>query len=121
MEIRNVSGDQLPNSIVKVMVRPSETFGRNASQYSSQVEKQFITDVNGSSWATGITSLKPGDVNYITNKSGEHNLSSLQSDILDSRYSPYWFNQTKNLGNTFFLEMYYKNTMISRSEVLIEG
>ena len=121
MEIRHVSGDPLPTSIVKVMVRPSETFGRNASQYSSQVGKQYITDVNGSSWATGITSLKPGDVNYIANTSPQYNLSFLQSDILDSRYSPYWFNQTQNRGNTFFLEIYYKNTMISRNEVLIEG
>lgn len=121
MEIRHVSGDPLPISSIKLMVRPSDTFGRNASQYSSQVEKRYITDSNGFSWAYNITSLKPGEIGYITNKSDEYNLSYLQYDLLDSNYKPYWFNQSDKVGNTFFLEIYYKNTMISRNEVLIEG
>ncbi|WP_319578783.1 type IV pilin N-terminal domain-containing protein [uncultured Methanospirillum sp.] len=121
MEIRHVSGDPLPISTVKLMVRPSETFGRNASQYSSHIEKRYITNSDGASWADNITSLRPGEVGYITNKSNEYNLSYLQYDLLDSKYKPYWFNQSTNAGNTFFLEVYYKNTMISRNEVLIEG
>jgi archaeal type IV pilus assembly protein PilA len=122
MEIRHMSGDPIPTSTVKLMVRPSETFGRNASQFSSMVDRSYITNSKGESWANSITSLKPGDVNYITNNSAtDYHLTHLQDDISDSKYSDYWFNQTENLGNTFFLEMYYKNTMISRNEVLIEG
>jgi len=121
MEIRHVSGDPLPTSTIKLMVRPSETFGRNATQFSSHVEKNYITNSNGESWSGKVTSLKPGEVGYITNNTNEYNLSYLQYDLLDSKYQPFWFNQSNNAGNTFFLEVYYKNTMISRNEVLIEG
>lgn len=118
MEIRHVSGDPIPTSLVKVIVRPSETMGRGASQYSSELDKQYITnDIRNLSWASGITSFKVGDVSYITYE----NLSYMQEGINEKRF---WFNKDSdqdNRGNTFYLEVYYKNSMISRNEVLIEG
>ncbi|MDD1728833.1 MAG: type IV pilin N-terminal domain-containing protein [Methanospirillum sp.] len=116
MEIRHISGDPLPTSAVKVMVKPSESFGRNASQFSSFVNKKYITNATGLlSWDGITTSMRPGDVFYIL----RDNLSYLQ-DIPEQSY---WFNESvvpDNRGKTFYLEFYYKNTMISRSEVLIE-
>lgn len=118
MEIRHVSGDPIPTSSVKVIVSPSETMDRGANQYSTEINKQFITNLSGEiSWASGITSLKVGDVSYITPK----NLSYMQKTISEEKYRPYWFNQSTNQGNTFYLELYYKNTILSRNEVLIEG
>ena len=117
MEIRHISGDPLPTESVKVVVRPSDSMGKVAGQYPSTVNKSYITNLSGTqSWSTGITSMRPGDICYILGSSLSGNLTCLQ-DGIDNQY---WFNQTYNLGNTFFLEIYYKNTMISRSEVLIE-
>lgn len=66
MEIRHISGDPLPTASVKVMVRPSDTMGRSAGQYTSVVNKTLITNLSGTqSWASGITAMHPGDVCYI--------------------------------------------------------
>jgi len=117
MEIRHVSGDPIPTSTVKLMVRPSETFGRNASQYSSVIQKKYITNASGYlTWDGITTSMRSGDVFSIR----AENLSYLQ-DIPEKNF---WFNESTdpdNRGKSFFLEFYYKNTMISRNEVLIEG
>jgi hypothetical protein len=112
-----VSGDPIPTSIVKILIRPSETFARNASQYSSEINKTYITNASGElSWDRGVASFAPGDVYLVR----QENLSHLQN-IADINL---WFNQSfhpDNRGKTFFLEFYYKNNMISRNEVLIEG
>jgi archaeal type IV pilus assembly protein PilA len=118
MEIRHVSGDPIPTSIIKLMVVPSETFGRNASRYSSEINKSYITnDIANQTWNGIITSMRPGDVFHIS----KQNLSYLQN-VEDKNY---WFNSSPpdidNRGKTFFFEVIYKNTMISRCEVLIEG
>lgn len=119
MEIRHVSGDPIPTSLVQIMVRPSDVFGPKASQYSSSVDKNYITNSDGLSWSSDVTSLRPGEISYITNKTDENNLSHIQDNILEkSDHSKYLFNQSP--GNTFFFELYYKNTMINRNEVLIE-
>jgi len=121
MQIRHISGDPLPTESVKLMVRPSDTMGKPAPQFPTVVNKSLITNLTGTqSWTSGITSLKPGEINYILNTSSSGNLSHLQENIPESQ-KQYWFNQSSNIGNTFFLEIYYKNTMISKNEVLIEG
>ncbi|MFH0968577.1 MAG: type IV pilin N-terminal domain-containing protein [Methanobacteriota archaeon] len=117
MEIRHMSGDPIPTASVKLMVRPSETFGRNASQFSSVIQKKYITNDSGfRTWDGVTTSIRPGDLFSIR----PQNLSYLQ-DIPETNF---WFNRSSepdNRGKTFFLEIYYRNTMISRNEVLIEG
>lgn len=119
MEIRHTSGDPLPTELIKVIVRPSDTMGRTAGQYISIVKKTYITNLSGTqSWSTGITSMRPGDVCYIRGDRTSGNVRYLQEGVKDQQY---WVNNSTNLGNTFFLEIYYKNTMISRNEVLIEG
>ncbi|OQB55835.1 MAG: hypothetical protein BWX96_03280 [Bacteroidetes bacterium ADurb.Bin145] len=116
MEIRHVSGDPIPTSSVKVIVRPSETMGRGASQYGSELDKQYITnDIRNLSWSSGITSFKVGDVSYVT----ATNISAVQGDI-DKKFKFDDNSKQDNRGNTFYLELYYKNIMISRNEVLIE-
>jgi len=119
MEIRHISGDPLPTGSVKVVVKPSDTMGKSATQYSSIVNKSNITNVYGNqSWSNGITSLRPGEINYILgNLTHQGSLVYLQDGIPDQ----YLFTNRSNLGNTFFMEIYYKNTMISRNEVLIEN
>ncbi len=119
MEIRHVSGDPLPTAALKILLRPSETMGRNASQSASEIDKKYITDKpdSSNSWASVITSFKVGDVGYIT----KSNIDQIQAGISDQ----FLINKNEtsgvnNRGNTFFLEVYYKNTMISRNEVLIE-
>jgi archaeal type IV pilus assembly protein PilA len=118
MEIRHISGDPLPTSQVKLVVRSSETMGRSAGQYTSEINKTYITNSTGTqSWMNGITSMKPGEVYYMLGNRVSGNLTHLQDGIGDQSY---WINTTENLGNTFYLEVYYRNTMISRNEVLIE-
>ena len=113
MAIQHVSGDPLPTSAVRVMIKPSETMGRGAGQHASVVEKASITNyTNTHSWEDGITSLKPGEISYIL----PDKLSELQDGIDDQ----YKIMNPINRGNTFYLEIYYKNSMISRNEVLIE-
>ncbi|ABD40081.1 Protein of unknown function DUF1628 [Methanospirillum hungatei JF-1] len=113
MEIRHVSGDPIPTSSVKVIVRPSETMGRNAIQNASEVQKEYITDLDGlNSWASGITSFKVGDVSYIS----PTDLDTIQAKIAEKDR----LSNPDNPGNTSYLEFYYKNSMISRNEVLIE-
>lgn len=117
MEIRHISGDPIPTSTVKLIIVPSETFGRNASRYSSELNKTYITNATGELTWNGITtSMRPGDVFHIL----QPNISYLQN-VKDKNY---WFNMSSvpdNRGKTFFFEVIYKNTMISRCEVLIEG
>lgn len=121
MEIRHISGDPLPTESVRIIVRPSDSMGKAASQYPSTVNKSYLTNLSGTqSWISGITSMKAGDICYITGDSISGNLSHLQENIPESQ-KQYWCNQSDNIGNTFFVEVYYKNTMISRNEVLIEG
>jgi FlaG/FlaF family flagellin (archaellin) len=113
MQIQEVSGDPFPTSQVRVIIKPSETMGRGAGQHASIIEKSSITNLNGTlSWDSGLTSLKPGEIAYIL----PGKLPGLQTGIDDA----YLVTNPKNKGNTFFLELYYKNSMISRSEVLIE-
>ena len=91
--------------------------GRSAGQSTSEINKTYITNSTGTqSWINGITSMKPGEVMYILGNRTSGNLTHLQEGIPKK----YWVNTTEP-GNTFFLEVYYKNTMISRNEVLIEG
>jgi flagellin-like protein len=113
MEIQHMSGDVLPTSLVKLMIKPSETMGRNSGQQSSEIKKTVITDLTGTySWAEGTSSFKPGEVSYIL----AGNLSKLQEGV-DNVFK---ITNPENEGNTFYLELYYKNTMISRNQVLIE-
>ena len=118
MEIRHVSGDPIPTSGVKVIIRPTESFGRTAPQYAAEINKLYVTNSSGDlTWASGISSMKAGDISYIHGNKTTGNLTHLQdipgipSEFLINRTTP---------GNTFYLELYYKNTMISRNEVLIE-
>ena len=113
MELRHISGDPIPTSSVTCIIRPTDTMGRTAGQRLSVIQAQYLkNDEEGKSWSSGITVMRPGDVHRVLNS----DLPNLQAGIEQE----YWINRTANLGKTFYLEMYYKNTMISRSEVLIE-
>ncbi|HOW05282.1 type IV pilin N-terminal domain-containing protein [Methanospirillum hungatei] len=114
LEIVHTSGDPLPVSSIKLIIRPSETFGFNAPQQLSQIDKSYITNVSDPSqtWSSGITAFKPGDLAIIS----AENLNHIQSNV-DREF---WVTNSSNLGKTFLLEVYYKNSMISRNEVLIE-
>ena len=117
LEIRHISGDPIPTSSIKVLLRPSETFGNGAPRQISQIDKKYITNISDTSlsWENGITVFRPGDIAGISYS----NLTQIQSNVK----TEYWItNVTKTniIGKTFFLEMYYKNSMISRNEVLIE-
>lgn len=115
MEIRHISGDPLPTSGVKMVIRPSDTFGRNASQFSSIIQKKYITNFAGNlSWDGDVTSMKPGEV-FVVNASNMY----LMKDESGNEWVKK-FITSENLGNTFFFEVLHKNTLISRNEVLIE-
>lgn len=118
MEIRHVSGDPIPTSSVKLVIHPSETMGKIAGQYTSEINTLYISDnLSGStSWINGITSLKPGEIGYVSKDDFEEDHIYREADVPKD----YWISNSTNVGNTFFLEFYYKNTMINRNEVLIE-
>jgi len=118
LKLQHMSGDPFSTASVKLITRPGETMGRNASQYSAEINKSYITDTNGSrSWTSGITSMKPGDIYTILGNYQSTNFTYLTSGIP----TDYQFANKDSLGETFFVEMYYHNQMISRNEVLIEG
>lgn len=118
MEIRHLTGDPLPTSGVTLLIRPSETMGSTAGQQISEINKTLITSSTGEqSWTSGITSLKAGEMSFILGSQTTGNLTRLQDGITEEKY---WLNTTANLGNTFYLEIYDKNTRISKTEVLIE-
>jgi archaeal type IV pilus assembly protein PilA len=117
LEIRHISGDSIPTSSIKAILRPSETFGKEALHQISQIDKKFITNISDTSlsWENGIKVFRPGDIAGIS----YNNLTQIQNSV-DTEYKI--TNQTISniLGKTFFLEIYYKNSMIARNEVLIE-
>lgn len=114
MKIQHVSGDPLPVSSIKVVIKPTDTMGKRASQYSSEVNKSCITNLTDTeSWESGISSLRPGEVAYILFPQKE---PLIQTDI----EAPYKISNPDNKGNTFYLEVYYRNSLISKNEVLIE-
>lgn len=115
LEIRHISGDPLPTSSVKVIIRPTETFGYGSSQKFFQINKSFFIDnvTSARTWENGITTFRPGDIAMIS----KDHLNTAQSNLDTS----YWITNSSNQGKTYLIEFYYKNTMISRNEVLIEG
>ncbi|MBN1165500.1 MAG: type IV pilin N-terminal domain-containing protein [Methanospirillaceae archaeon] len=116
--IRHISGDPIPTSSVTVMIRPTETMGRTGPQNFVVVKKEYIRNDNSGTWSSGITAMRPGDVHHVSGTTPD------DIDIMLNDYDipdEYRIDDTGNLGKTFYLEMYHKNTMISRSEVLIEA
>lgn len=111
-EIRHMSGDSIPTSAITCIIRPTETMGKTAGQHMSVINPSYLKNDDGQSWNSGITAFRPGDVHRIMYS----DLPNIQAGIEEE----YWINKTENLGKTFNLEMYYKNTLISRSEVLIQ-
>jgi len=114
LKIRHISGDPIPTSSVKLFIRPSESLGKEAPQKVSLIEKSLITNISDSSltWESGINAFRPGDLAVIT----RDHVNETQKD----ENSKYWLSNSSNLGRTFFLEVYYKNSLISKNEVLIE-
>jgi FlaG/FlaF family flagellin (archaellin) len=114
LEIRHISGDSIPTSSVKLMIRPSETFGNGATTQLTPIDKSYITNISDSSltWDSGISVFRPGDIAGI---SRDH-LNSMQGSVQQQ----YWLANSSNAGKTFFLEMYYQKSLISKNEVLIE-
>ncbi len=116
--IRHISGDPIPVSSVTVMLRPTETMGRTGPQNFVVVDKEYIRNDNGGTWSSGITAMRPGDVAHVSGTDPDDIDTILDDYDIDALYR---IDDMENLGKTFFLEMYHKNTMISRSEVLIEA
>ena len=115
LELRDMGGDPFPTSAVTALIRPSENMGENAPRQISPVNKSFITDISDSAktWESGVSVMRPGDVCNISIS----NISEIQKSVSTDEY--HVLNPSKK-GCTFFLELYSRNTMISRNEVLIE-
>lgn len=114
LDLRHISGDPLPTSSIKILLRPSETFGAGALQQISQIDKSYITNISDTtlSWGNGISVFSPGDMAIISSEHANNTQVNVEKK--------YWITNQSNQGKTFFLEIYYKNSMISRNEVLIE-
>lgn len=110
--ITHVSGDPLPVSDLSVILKPSRTFGSNAENSFSEINKANITNnrTYQKTWAHGITSMKVGETHGIF---GDANISKInpEFDLMDEKYQ----------GNTFYLEFYYDRNLIAKPEVLIQG
>jgi FlaG/FlaF family flagellin (archaellin) len=127
MTIMDNGGDPISTSDTIVMVRPSKTFG-TAEHQVSIVNKSTITDSTGNVtdsnhvWLTstgmsGINSFGPGDTAYILPP--YHTSTFLQSTL--SPKATYQFNNTANIGKTFWLEFATKNgNIFARTEVKIQ-
>ncbi|MDD1702033.1 MAG: type IV pilin N-terminal domain-containing protein [Methanoregula sp.] len=101
MTITHNGGDAIPLGTTKILVKPSRTFGDDASRYSWVVNKSYVY-TNGTSWASARAFI-PGDTASIT----AANLSYIQQrpDMTtnDASNATYGFDNTVNVGLSFDL------------------
>jgi len=123
LKIEDLGGNPISTMTTIVQVRPSKTFG-NAEHMVWVVNKTSITDITGSdakAWITssgmgGTNSFAGGDIAYILPP--YHTASYLQPGAS----STYSFNNTANIGKTFWLEFADENGRVfARNEVTIQS
>lgn len=112
MVIRHMSGDPIPLSSSQFMIRPDETMGPKYQQYPCTLNQSYFTNQTGTLLTT-LTAIKVGDVINITSV----NISKVQNE---NKVPDLYKLSSSNNGKTFDLELYYKNSLISRNQVLIE-
>ena len=141
MSIEHIGGDVIPTTDVKLIVRPSRTFGDaahrineiNPAIITSDGSVSNITDAAAAArWKretgmTGIHAFRPGDTHYIPvdncgSAATGYNLGMAAHWQLqqNDNSATYTFKNPANLGKTFFLEMVdsYGRT-IAKTEVII--
>ena len=102
MTITNNGGDAIPMSTTKILVRPSRSFGPDASRYSWVVNKSYVFTNATRTWATSRAFL-PGDLVTIS----KTNLSYVQQrpdGTTDENDAALGFANPDNVGLTFVLE-----------------
>jgi len=107
MTVRHISGDPIPMISSQFMIRPGESMGPKYQQYPITLNQSDFSNYYN-------TSIKVGDIVTIT----KDKLKGIQENNKVS--GPYLISNISNIGNTFNCELYYKNSLISRNEVLIQ-
>lgn len=111
--LTHLAGDPMPLSQISLRLTPSQTFGSDAIKHSRKVEKTYFQDRNGKKWGE-ITVMQVGDRHVIPNT----DIILALDDGVDLAYQ---VAVPASAGKTFYLEIYYENTLIAKPEVLIKA
>ncbi|MDD1689964.1 MAG: type IV pilin N-terminal domain-containing protein [Methanoregula sp.] len=102
MTISHGGGDPIPLATTKVIVKPLRSFGEDATRYSWVVNKSYVLNSAGLTWATARAFI-PGDTVTISSA----NLSYVQQrpDMTTDEQDPsFGFTNSNNLGLSFELQ-----------------
>ncbi|OPY37813.1 MAG: hypothetical protein A4E35_01095 [Methanoregula sp. PtaU1.Bin051] len=119
MIIEHTGGDPIGTPSIKVIVHPAESFG-TSTHVIDTVNMSTITDSSGAQWLKdnglfGVKTFRAGDSAYVLPP--YHEAPYLQPSA--SYVS--WFNNTANVGKTFWIEMLDpRGKMIAKTEVTID-
>jgi FlaG/FlaF family flagellin (archaellin) len=114
LSLLHLTGDPLPLSMVTVRLTPSETFGIDAKKHSRMIDKTAF-QMQKKHWGTDISVMRVGDRHYIERKDLEKTLDSAETD------PAYQIINSNSDGKTFYLEIYYENSLIAKQEILIKN
>lgn len=112
LSLLHLAGDPLPLSKLTVRLTPSETFGIDAKQHTRIIDKKAFQNQIGKKWGE-ISVMQVGDRHYITKAKLSEALDGGENDHL------YRVTNSNSVGKTFYLEIYYENSLIAKQEVLI--
>lgn len=102
MTITHNGGDAIPLGSTTILVKPSRSFGEDASRYSWVVNKSYVYTNSTQNWAS-TRAFIPGDTATISYK----NLSFVQQEpdmvTFDDQNPDYGFANSNNVGLSFEL------------------
>jgi FlaG/FlaF family flagellin (archaellin) len=109
----HTAGDPIPLSQISLQLTPSQTFGSDAIKHSRTIDKTKFQDKMGVPWGD-IAVMQVGD---------RHHIAQVDIAVLDAGETDvhYKVTDSTNIGRTFYLEIYYENTLIAKPEVLIKA
>jgi archaeal type IV pilus assembly protein PilA len=117
--IEHTGGDPIGTPSVKILVQPAESFGTSTHAIDT-INLSTVTDSTGTLWlkangGVGVKSFRGGDVAII--RPPDHLGPTLQPSAANTG----WFNNTDNVGKTFWIKMVDpRGKMIAKTEVTIE-
>jgi FlaG/FlaF family flagellin (archaellin) len=117
--IEHTGGDPLGTPSLKILMRPADSFG-TSNHAIETVNLSTVTDPSGTAWlkangGVGVKTFRGGDVAII--RPPDHLGPILQPSAANTG----WFNNTDNVGKTFWIEFVDpRGKMIAKTEVTIE-
>ena len=112
LSLIHIAGDPVPLSQISLRLTPSKTFGIDAIKHSRALDKTKFQNIDGDKWGN-ITIMQVGD---------RHFIPYAERSVLDAgETNPAYQVLSSDVGQTFYLEVYYENNLIAKPEVLIRS